>query len=94
MRHFNNATSVQDQLNELRELKEKVQILEDEMKSYMDSHNIDTLKGITLCYDRTLVKDTLIFDSVKFKNDNPKLYEQYKTKEKAGGYRYTVKALK
>ena len=93
-RHFNNAKSVQEQLDEIRQLKEKIQILESEMKDYMDINNLDILKGETLCYDRTLVKDTLIFDTTKFKNDNPKLYEQYKTKEKAGGYRYTVKALK
>ena len=94
MRHFENAKSVQAQLDEIRQLKEKVQILESEMKDYMDANNIDILKGETLCYDRVLVKDSLQFDKEKFKNDNPKLYEQYKTKEKAGGYRYTVKALK
>ena len=93
-RHFENQKSVQEQLNEIRELKEKIQILESEMKDYMDAHNIDILKGETLCYDRVLVKDSLQFDKEKFKNDNPKLYEQYKTKEKAGGYRYTIKALK
>ena len=64
------------------------------MKDYMDTNNLDILKGETLCYDRTLVKDTLIFDTTKFKNDNPVLFEQYKTKEKCGGYRYSIKALK
>ena len=93
-RHFENSASVQAQLNEIKDLKEKIKILEDEMKTYMDTNNIDILKGETLCYDRVLVKDSLQFDTTKFKNDNPKLYEQYKTKEKAGGYRYTVKALK
>lgn len=93
-RQLANVNSVQAQLDEIRELKEKIQILESEMKDYMDSNNIDILRGLTLCYDRVLVKDTLIFDTTKFKNDNPNLYEQYKTKEKAGGYRYSVKALK
>lgn len=94
MRHLDNEKSVQAQLDELKELKEKVQILEDEMKDYMEKNNLDTLRGETTCYDRVLVSDTLIFDSAKFKKDNPNLYEQYKTKEKAGGYRYTIKALK
>lgn len=93
-RHLNNEKSVQAQLDELKELKERVQILEDEMKDYMEKNNLDTLRGETTCYDRVLVSDTLIFDSTKFKKDNPNLYEQYKTKEKAGGYRYTIKALK
>ena len=93
-RHFENQASVQAQLDEIRELKEKIQILESEMKTYMDDNDLDILKGITLCYDRVLVKDSLQFDTTKFKNENPHLYEQYKTKEKAGGYRYTVKALK
>ena len=54
----------------------------------MDANDIDTLKGETTCYKRTWVNDSLIFDSTKFKADHADLYEQYKTKEKAGSYRY------
>jgi predicted phage-related endonuclease len=93
-RHFENQASVQAQLDEIRELKERVAILESEMKDYMDDNDLDILKGETTCYDRTWVNDSLQFDTTKFKNDNPNLYEQYKTKKKAGGYRYTVKAMK
>jgi len=87
-RHFDNAKSVQEQLNELRELDERVKILKDELKTYMDANGIDVLKGETTSYARTWVSDTLIFDSTKFKKEHADLYEQYKTKEKAGSYRY------
>jgi hypothetical protein len=93
-RHFQNAASVQAQLDEIRELQEKLDILVGEMRSFMDTNDIDRLNGETTCYDRVWVNDTLIFDSTKFKADNPNLYEQYKTKEKAGCYRYSVKAIK
>ena len=87
-RHFENAKSVQEQLNEIRELEEKVKVLKDELKSYMDTNDMDILKGETTCYTRIWVSDTLIFDSTKFKKDHADLYEQYRTKEKAGCYRY------
>ena len=87
-RHFDNAKSVQEQLNEIRELEEKAKILKDELKSYMDANDMDILKGETTSYSRTWVSDTLIFDSTKFKKDHADLYAQYKTKEKAGSYRY------
>ena len=87
-RHFENAKSVQEQLNEIRELEEKVKVLKDELKSYMDTNDMDLLKGETTCYTRIWVSDTLIFDSTKFKKDHADLYEQYRTKEKAGCYRY------
>ena len=93
-RHFENAKSVQEQLNELRELKEKVKILESELKTYMDDNDIDTLKGETTCYVRTWVNDTLIFDSTKFKTDHADLYAEYKTKEKAGYYKFEEKVIK
>lgn len=87
-RHFDNAKSVQAQLNELRELKEKTKILEDELKAYMEENDIEVLNGETTCYVKTWVGDTLMFDSTKFKKDHSALYEEYKTKEKAGYYRY------
>ena len=93
-RHFDNAKSVQAQLNELRELEEKVAILKSEMKSYMEENDMDILKGETTCYKRTWVNDTLIFDTTKFKADHADLYESYKTKEKAGSYRYKEEVLK
>ena len=93
-RHFNKTASVQAQLDEIRELQHKLDTLISEMRTYMDNNDIDRLNGETTCYDRVWVNDSLIFDSTKFKNDNPNLYEQYKTKEKAGGYRYSIKAIK
>lgn len=93
-RHFNKTASVQAQLDEIKELQHKLDTLIGEMKTYMDNNDIDRLNGETTCYDRVWVNDSLIFDSTKFKNDNPNLYEQYKTKEKAGGYRYSIKAIK
>lgn len=93
-RHFENHNSVQAQLEEIKELQDKVSILIDDLKQYMDANEVDRLNGITLCYDRTWVNESLQFDSKKFKAENPNLFEQYKTKVKAGGYRYEVKALK
>ena len=93
-RHFNKTASVQAQLDEIKELQHKLDTLIGEMKTYMDNNDIDRLNGETTCYDRVWVNDSLIFDSTKFKNDNPNLYEQYKTKETAGGYRYSIKAIK
>lgn len=93
-RHFNKTASVQAQLDEIKELQHKLDTLIGEMKTYMDNNDIDRLNGETTCYDRVWVNDSLIFDSTKFKNDNPNLYEQYKTKEKAGCYRYSIKAIK
>ena len=93
-RHFNKTASVQAQLDEIKELQHNLDTLIGEMKTYMDNNDIDRLNGETTCYDRVWVNDSLIFDSTKFKNDNPNLYEQYKTKEKAGGYRYSIKAIK
>ena len=93
-RHFNKTASVQAQLDEIRELQHKLDTLIGEMRTYMDNNDIDRLNGETTCYDRVWVNDSLIFDSTKFKNDNPNLYEQYKTKEKAGYYRYSIKAIK
>ena len=93
-RHFNKTASVQAQLDEIKQLQHKLDILIGEMRTYMDDNHIDRLNGETTCYDRVWVNDSLIFDSTKFKNDNPNLYEQYKTKEKAGGYRYSIKAIK
>ena len=93
-RHFNKTASVQAQLDEIRELQHKLDTLISEMRTYMDNNDIDRLNGETTCYDRVWVNDSLIFDSAKFKNDNPNLYEQYKTKEKAGCYRYSIKAIK
>ena len=93
-RHFDNAKSVQAQLNELRELKEKVKVLEDELKSYMEENDIEILSGETTCYTKTWVSDTLIFDSAKFKKDHSALYEEYKTKEKAGYYKFEEKVIK
>ena len=93
-RHFNKTASVQAQLDEIKELQHKLDTLIGEMRTYMDTNDIDRLYGETTCYDRVWVNDSLIFDSTKFKNDNPNLYEQYKTKEKAGCYRYSIKAIK
>ena len=93
-RHFDNAKSVQAQLDEIRELEGKLKLLKDELKTYMDTNDIDTLRGETTCYVRTFVSDTLIFDQTKFKEEHADLYEQYKTKEKAGGYRYTERVNK
>ena len=87
-RHFENEKSVQEQLNEIRKLKEKLEVLTSELRTYMDEHDMDILKGETTCYSRTWVSDTLIFDSTKFKKEHADLYEEYKTKEKAGSYRY------
>ena len=93
-RHFENAQSVQDQLDEIRTLKEKIAVLEDELKTYMESKDIEVLNGITTKYTKTWVKDTLLFDSTKFKTDHADLYEQYKTKEKAGYYRFKEEVKK
>ena len=93
-RHFDNEKSVQEQLNEIRELESRLKLLKDELKTYMDTNDIDTLKGETTCYDRVWVNDTLIFDSTKFKADHADLYAEYKTKEKAGYYKYEEKVLK
>ena len=92
-RHFNKTASVQAQLDEIKQLQHKLDTLIGEMRTYMDDNDIDRLNGETTCYDRVWVDDSLIFDSTKFKNDNPNLYEQYKTKEKAGCYRYSIKAI-
>lgn len=93
-RHFENANSVQEQLNEIRELTERVKILEGELKTYMETNDLDILKGTTTCYNRTWVNDTLIFDSTKFKKEHSDLYEEYKTKEKSGYYRFNEGVLK
>lgn len=93
-RHFDNVKSVQAQLNELREAKERVKVLESELKTFMEENDMDSLDGETTCYVRTWVNDTLIFDSVKFKADHADLYESYKTKEKAGYYKFEEKVLK
>ena len=93
-RHFENAQSVQEQLDEIRQLKEKVQVLEDELKSYMESNDIEVLNGVTTKYTKTWVKDTLTFDTTKFKTEHTDLYEEYKTKEKAGYYRFKEEVKK
>ena len=94
MRHLNNPKSVQEQLNEIRELKTKLEILTNELKTYMEENNLDVLKGEITTYERTWVSDTLIFDSTKFKKDYEDLYEEYKTKERAGYYRFEEKVIK
>ena len=93
-RHLDNAKSVQAQLNEIRELETKLELLKDELKTYMDELDINTLRGETTCYKRTWVNDTVVFDSTKFKEEHADLYEEYKTKEKAGYYRYKEEILK
>ena len=93
-RHLDNAKSVQAQLNEIRELEEKLEVLKSELKTYMDENEIEVLKGETTCYTKTWVSDSLIFDSTKFKKDHTDLYEEYKTKEKAGYYRYKEEVIK
>lgn len=93
-RHLDNEKSVQAQLNEIRELETKLELLKDEMKTYMDELDINTLRGETTCYKRTWVNDTVVFDSTKFKEEHADLYEEYKTKEKAGYYRYKEEILK
>ena len=94
MRHLNNPKSVQEQLNEIRELKTKLEILTSELKTYMEDNDLEILKGETTEYRKTWVNDTLIFDSTKFKKDHADLYEEYKTKEKAGYYRYEESVIK
>lgn len=93
-RHLDNTKSVQAQLNEIRELETKLELLKDELKTYMDEQDINTLRGETTCYKRTWVNDTVVFDSTKFKEEHADLYEEYKTKEKAGYYRYKEEILK
>ena len=93
-RHFNNKASVQAQLNEIKELQDKLDILIGEMRTFMDDNDIDRLNGEITYYDRTWVNDSYQFDSNKFKAENPNLFEQYKTKLKAGSYRYSIKAIK
>ena len=51
-RHFNNAASVQAQLNEIKALQDKLDILIGEMRNYMEVNDIDRLNGETTCYDR------------------------------------------
>ena len=94
MRHLNNSKSVQEQLNEIRELKTKLEILTSELKTYMEENDLDVLKGETTEYRKTWINDTLIFDSTKFKKEHSDLYEEYKTKEKAGYYRYEESVIK
>ena len=93
-RHFENEKSVQAQLDEIRELKEKLQILEGELKTFMEENDLEKLNGITTCYTKTWVKDTLMFNSTAFKKDHADLYEKYKTQEKAGYYRYKEEVIK
>lgn len=93
-RHFNNAKSVQAQLDEMTQLKEKYEILKGELKDYMEANDIDSLNGLTTRYVRTYVKATVTFDTQKFEKENPNLYAQYKTKEKAESYRFEIKAIK
>ena len=93
-RHLDNAKSVQAQLVELKDLETKLKILKDELKTYMDENDMDVLNGDTLCYNRVWVKDTIIFDSTKFKEEHADLYAEYKTKEKAGYYRYEIGVAK
>lgn len=93
-RHFNNAKSVQAQLDELRATKEKLDVLQAELKDFMDKHGIEKLNGLTTCYVKTFVPATTIFDSTKFRNENPSLYEEYKIKEKSEYYKYEEKAIK
>ena len=94
MRHLNNSKSVQEQLNEIRELKTRLEILTSELKSYMEENDLEVLKGETTEYKKTWINDTLIFDSTKFKKEHEDLYEEYKTKEKAGYYRYEESVIK
>lgn len=94
MRHLNNSKSVQEQLNEIRELKTKLEILTSELKTYMEENDLEVLKGETTEYRKTWVNDSLIFDSTKFKKEHEDLYEEYKTKEKAGYYRYEESVIK
>lgn len=93
-RHFNNAKSVQAQLDEMKQLKEKLEVLTSELKEYMEENDIDSLNGLTNRYVRTYVQASLTFDTKRFEKENPNLYAQYKTKEKADGYRFEVKAIK
>jgi hypothetical protein len=93
-RHLDNAKSVQAQLNEMRELDARLKLLKDELKTYMDENDIEVLKGETTCFKKIWVKDTLIFDSTKFKEEHADLYAEYKTKEKAGYYKYEEGVLK
>ena len=93
-RHLDNTKSVQAQLNEIRELKTKLEVLTSELKTYMDENDIETLKGETTCFKKIWVKDTLIFDSTKFKTEHADLYAEYRTKEKAGYYKYEEDVLK
>lgn len=94
MRHLDNPSSVQQQLNEIRELKTRLEILTSELKTFMEENDIDILDGETTAYKRTWVNDSLIFDSGKFKADHSDLYEKYKTKEKAGYYRFEEIVIK
>ena len=94
MRHLNNSKSVQEQLNEIRELKTRLEILTSELKTYMEENDLEVLKGETTEYKKTWINDTLIFDSTKFKKEHEDLYEEYKTKEKAGYYRYEESVIK
>lgn len=94
MRHLNNMASVQAQLNELKTLQDRVKVLTDEMKTYMDEHDLDTLNGETTCYTRSWTDDYYKFNSKQFEQDNPGLFEQYKNQLVAGSYRYSVKAIK
>jgi predicted phage-related endonuclease len=93
-RQLSNVKSVQAQLDELRELKLRVKILEDEMKQYMADNDLDHLNGITTCYNRTWVNDSVTFDTEKFKKEHADLYTAYKTKAKAGYYRFNEGVIK
>lgn len=93
-RHFENAKSVQAQLDEIRELQAKLDLLTDELKNYMDTNELEVLKGETTCYTRTWVNDTVIFNSTQFKKDHADLYAEYKTQERAGYFRYKEEVLK
>lgn len=94
MRHLNNNKSVQAQLDELKKAQDRVAILTSELKNYMEENDLDHLEGITTQYTRAWVNDSLQFDSSRFKKENENLYNQYKTKEKAGYFKYEVKAIK
>ena len=93
-RRLNNVLSVQAQLSEIKALQLRVEVLIGELKSYMDNNDCDCLYGLTDYYSRVWVNRTKIFDSNEFKKDYPELFEEYKRKEKSGGYRYSVKEIK
>ena len=93
MRQLQKTTSVEKQLNEIIELKERLAVLEGELKTYMDMHDIDHVIGTNHEYVRTWVNEYLKLNTQQLKTEYPEIYSACKNQVVAGNYRYQLKKL-